>query len=704
MIQKALSILKKYYGYSSFRPGQWEIISHAIMRRDSLVLMPTGGGKSICYQIPAMMMPGCAIVVSPLIALMIDQVTALRANGIQAVAIHSNQDERLNQDILRRATNGDFKLIYISPERLLAEFDMIAAKLDINLIAIDEAHCISQWGHDFRPVYTSLKTVKEKLPGIPVMALTATADRLTRSDISKALGLVEPYVWIGSFDRPNISLRVLPDPGKKGRLRIIGDLIRKYSLDSGIVYCLSRKKTEDMHKSLTELGYRSACYHAGMSATDRAAAQKAFVNGNIQVVCATIAFGMGIDKSNIRWVVHNNIPGNIESYYQEIGRAGRDGLPAEALLFYNYGDVISRRSFTEDSGLPEINNEKLDFMQRYAESSVCRRRILLSYFSEETVTDCGNCDNCRNPRRKFDGTILAQKALSAVIRINSQESIGMIIDILRASNRADIFKKHYDQIRTYGAGRDLGSRQWHNYILQMIQLGLFEVAYEDNFHLRPTPLGMKVVRGEQQIVLSAFEENIFTREKRHKTEPAKTLTPDETLLNKLKEVRMEISARDNVPAYVVFNDATLADMVRKKPKTIEEILKVTGVGEVKSVKYGSAFISAIRKFSGLKGGTPAGTSQKETLILFNAGMSPEEIAASKKITIGTVYGHLIKCAEQGEVIEYRRLVSEKDYQTVIREFVKDPENAYKTLDGKYGIPSHIIRMARTENRIRNPQS
>ncbi|MDE6338021.1 MAG: ATP-dependent DNA helicase, partial [Muribaculaceae bacterium] len=374
--------LKKYYGYSTFRPGQKEIIEQVSSGRDALVLMPTGGGKSLCYQIPALMLPGCAIVVSPLIALMNDQVEALCANGIPAAAIHSNRDEYANRELLYAASQGKLKLLYISPERLMLELDNIVERLPVSLIAIDEAHCISQWGHDFRPVYTQLSVLKQRFPNVPVMALTATADRLTREDIAHALGLDNPFVYIGSFDRPNISLRVMNDPGKKQRLRIIGSLIDKYHLDSGIVYCLSRKKTEAMHEALTEMGYKSVCYHAGLLPQEREAAQRAFVNGEAQVVCATIAFGMGIDKSNIRWVVHNNIPGNIESYYQEIGRAGRDGLPAETLMFYNFSDIITRRSFVDESGRRDINNEKLDFMQRYAEATVCRRRILLSYFSE----------------------------------------------------------------------------------------------------------------------------------------------------------------------------------------------------------------------------------------------------------------------------------------------------------------------------------
>lgn len=597
MLRKAAEILRKYYGYSSFRPGQGEIVENVLAGRDCLVLMPTGGGKSLCYQIPALMLNGVTIVISPLIALMVDQVTALQANGIPAAAIHSGQEENANMMHFQDAACGRLKLLYVSPERFIAEFDRFVSAMNISLVAIDEAHCISQWGHDFRPVYTSLSCIKQRLPDVTMMALTATADRLTRNDIASSLGLKDPFSWIGSFDRPNISLTVIADPGKKARLKIISDLIRKYRLDSGIVYCLSRKKTEEMHRCLSDMGFRSVCYHAGLTPQARARAQKAFVNGDAQVVCATIAFGMGIDKSNIRWVVHNNIPGNIESYYQEIGRAGRDGLPAEALLFYNFSDIMTRRSFADDSGRQDINHEKLDFMQKYAEANVCRRRILLSYFSEETTCDCGNCDNCRHPRRKFDATIIAQKALSAVIRINAAETHNIVIDILRASTRSEIISKGYHRIKTYGAGRDLSSREWHSYILQMIQLGLFEVAYDDNFHLRPTPLGMKVVKGQQRIELVAYQEFDYNKKK----EKEKTLftvepTPDEALFDYLKTVRKEIADKNGIPAYVVFSDASLKDMAVKKPANIMEFLEVFGAGEVKTERYGKLFIEAIKNF------------------------------------------------------------------------------------------------------------
>lgn len=687
-----LSVLKKYYGYSSFRPGQEDIIDTTLAGRDSVVLMPTGGGKSLCYQIPALLMPGCAIVVSPLIALMIDQVQALQANGIPAAAVHSNQDEHINQGLIYQAMQGTVKLLYISPERLMAEMQLIAGRVRVSFVAIDEAHCISQWGHDFRPVYTNLKVIKELLPHVPVMALTATADRLTRSDIAAALSLNNPMMWIGSFDRPNISLTVIDDPGKKQRLRMIASLIEKYHMDAGIVYCLSRKKTEQMHEALHDMGYRSVCYHAGLPAELREEAQRAFVNGEVQVVCATIAFGMGIDKSNIRWVVHNNIPGNIESYYQEIGRAGRDGLPAEAVMFYNFADVMTRRNFVEESGQPEINGEKLDFMQKYAEASVCRRRILLSYFSEERNCDCGNCDNCRSPRRKIDGTVIAQKALSAIVRVNSSEGMGMIVDILRASMKAEVAQKGYHQIKTYGAGRDLSAMEWNSYMLQMIQLGLIEVAYEDKFHLRPTEYGWKVLRGQERIQLSAFESSqfSFTRRKNVHMQPRPQLTPDQQLMENLKELRRDMSRKRAIADYMIFSDATLAEMVSRRPTTIEEMARISGVGALKLAAYGKDFLGAVRKFMGMNR-VESGTSQKESLILFNSGLQPEEIAKVKGLVISTIYSHLSQWIDDDKLTDFRRLVSDAEYKTVIDVFDKHPDDAYTILKEQHNIQPHIIR-------------
>lgn len=692
------AILKKYYGYSSFRSGQAEIINNVISGNDTLVLMPTGGGKSICYQIPALMLPGCAIVISPLIALMNDQVDALRANGIPAAAIHSNRDEYSNLELLYDASQGKVKLLYISPERMMLEMDNIASRIKVSLIAIDEAHCISQWGHDFRPVYTQLSVIKDKFPGIPVMALTATADRLTRDDIAKALKLNHPLHYIGSFDRPNISLKVMNDPGKRQRLRIIGSMIDRHHLDTGIVYCLSRKKTEEMHQALTEMGYRSVYYHAGMPPGEREKAQKSFVNGGVQVVCATIAFGMGIDKGNIRWVVHNNIPGNIESYYQEIGRAGRDGLPAEALMFYNFSDIITRRSFADDSGRREINNEKLEFMQRYAEATVCRRRILLSYFSEECIDDCGNCDNCRTPRQHFDGTVLAQKALSAVIRVKYSEGIQTIVDILRASAKREIIDKGYHLLRTYGAGRDLSHGEWYNYILQMIQLGLFEVAYDDNFHLRPTPLGLKVVKGYQSINLSVYEVPRHLKKKSTQQTSKVILSPEAQLMEKLKQLRREIALEEMIGEHNVFSDTTINEMINNKPIDIESFAEISGVSEVKLVKYGKKFLGIIRKYQGLKASLPIGSSQKESLLLFDSGMVPEEIAKLKKISLPTLYGHFIQLIDSGVIKDFRRLTTLDTYNRVSGLFDSDPDNAFRRLEEEMGIPNYIIRTVLAEKR------
>lgn len=690
--------LKEFFGFSSFRPGQEEIISHALSGTDTLALMPTGGGKSLCYQVTAMMKPGCTIVISPLIALMNDQVDALIANDIPAGAVNSSFEETENQNRLYEASVGRIKLLYISPERFMQEIDNIATRIPVSLVAIDEAHCISQWGHDFRPVYKELSAVKVKFPGVAVMALTATADRLIREDIISSLRLENPFSYIGSFDRPNISLRVEADPGKQMRLQMICSLIEKYPSDAGIVYCLSRKKTEDMHKALSDRGYRSVCYHAGLSTDERHKAQKAFTAGEAQVVCATIAFGMGIDKSNIRWVVHNNIPGNIESYYQEIGRAGRDGLPAEALMFYNFGDIITRRSFIADNERNLINREKLQFMQRYAETSLCRRRILLSYFSQETINDCGNCDNCRAERNIFDGTKIAQMALCAMIRVNNSEGIKTITDILRASDKKEITDKGYHLLRTYGVGRNISSGEWHNYIFQMIQLGLIEVAFDDNLHLHPTALGMKVVKGTCRIELAAYNPHIIDRKKGIANTSKPIISPEEELLLKLKELRKKIAVEENVGDYVIFSDYTLAEMVSRKPVEIENFAAISGVSKAKLAKYGKKFLSVIRKHQGLTSNLPAGSSRKETLLLFNSGISPEEIARLRGMALTTVYSHLIQWADEGAISDFRRLSTEKDFNTVSLIYSSDPENAFLRLQNEYNIPGHIIRAVLAEKR------
>ena len=603
-----LQTLKTYFGYDSFRPLQQEIIEHILSLRDAVVLMPTGGGKSICYQLPALLMEGTAIVVSPLISLMKDQVEGLRANGIAARALNSNNNDTENVMLRRECLQGKVKLLYISPERLLMEMDYLLKEIKVSLFAIDEAHCISQWGHDFRPEYTQLKAIREQFPSVPVVALTATADKITRQDIINQLALKNPRTFISSFDRPNLSLDVRRGYQQKEKTRTILEFIFKRPHECGIIYCMSRDKTEKVADMLLRHGIKATVYHAGLSTSARDKAQEDFINDKVQVVCATIAFGMGIDKSNVRWVIHYNMPKSIESFYQEIGRAGRDGVKSDTLLFYSLGDLVMLSKFAIDSGQQAINLEKLNRMQQYAESDICRRRILLNYFGETMDHDCGNCDVCKNPPERFDGTVIVQKALSAIVRTDQQIGTRLLIAILRGNYMEEITEKGYDKLKTFGVGRDVPQRDWQDYLLQMLNLGYFEIAYNENNHLKVTTAGAKVLYGQEKAMLVVIKrEEKETKSKGKKKEekplfkvPVSVPAGEENpiLFEELRALRKRLADQQAIPAYIVLSDKTLHLLATQCPTTLEEFGQVNGIGDYKKEKYGKDFVELIKQITG----------------------------------------------------------------------------------------------------------
>ncbi len=714
-LDTARTALKKYYGYDEFRPMQEEIIQNVLDKKDSLVLMPTGGGKSICYQIPAVILPGVTIVVSPLISLMKDQVEALLGNGISAAYINSSQSFDEMNRIENLLLDNKLKLLYVSPEKIVSgAFLPFLKNIPINLFAVDEAHCISSWGHDFRPEYTQMGFLKDQFPDVPIIALTATADKLTRKDIISQLKLANADVFLSSFDRPNLSLEVRS--GQK-RIEQILEFIKSRSNQVGIIYCLSRKSTEELAAKLNGQGIKSAAYHAQVENREKAKVQEDFINDKLQVVCATVAFGMGIDKSNVRWVIHYNLPKNIESYYQEIGRAGRDGLPSETILFFSFQDVnIYRDMFREaDSKTQELQNAKLDRMLQFADAQICRRRILLNYFSEVYDSDCGNCDICKSPPKYFDGTKYTQMAISAVTRLDEQVTMGLLVDVLRGSARAEILEKGFEKIKTYGVGREIPVFEWQSFIWQMIQNGIFEIAYDDFHKLRLLPKSKDILLGEKQIQL--FKPlSIKEREELNKKfviAKTKSDTPRIRVRNELfdylREFRRDLANEKGIAPYIIFSDATLAEIAAVVPITEAAFRSISGVGEVKWQQLGEIFIQKIKSFilqnpEFLKKGAietplkampkPISTAKVPTAQLsyemFRKGLTIDEISEQRYLSPMTISGHIMKYYEQGDPVDIYQFVSDQELFEICAAIDKLPENSklaeiHQFLDEKFNF-------------------
>lgn len=685
-----VAYLKRYYGYDRFRPMQEDIIRSITSGRDTVVLMPTGGGKSVCFQIPALMMPGLCVVVSPLIALMKDQVEAMHLNGISAAYINSSQSAKEMRQVEENCRKGLLKLLYVSPEKLLSEsFYTFLNSLKLSMFAIDEAHCISSWGHDFRPEYTQLNTLRRWFPSVPIIALTATADRLTRQDIADRLDMRDPAVFIASFNRTNLSLQVLPGTNR------IGQITKLLSLKpdtSGIIYCLSRKSCESVATKLIEKGYSAAFYHAGMDPNERARVQEAFLRDDVRIMCATIAFGMGIDKSNVRWVMHYNMPKNIEGYYQEIGRAGRDGLPSQTILFYSFADVATYKDMLTENNPANLQVQlaKLERMQQYAEANTCRRQILLSYFSEQLGEPCGNCDVCRNPRVTFDATTIAQKALSAIIRLGERVPMNTLIDVLRGSRNYAIVSQGYDQIKTYGAGADLKFEEWRSYLHQLINIGVIEIAYENHYALRKGLLADDVLfKGK---TISLVRPDDVPKVKVEKAPRTKSEGTRDELFDKLRALRKRIADAQNVPPYVVFTDSTLEDMARQRPTTPDAFRNVSGVGERKLEMFGAAFLAEIAEFMRGKVGEGTklkGATQLVTFELYQRGRTVAEIAQERQLGPSSITNHLIQLAQAGYDIDLHSLITaaeRREIQAAIDTVgIEDNRTkpVYDHLEGKY---------------------
>lgn len=674
----AREILKHQFGYDSFRMNQEAAIECVLKGKDCVVLMPTGGGKSLCYQIPALVSEGLTIVISPLIALMKDQVDALKTNGVAAEFLNSTQSSREQTAVFQKIKNGELKILYIAPERLLQSGDQFIdflKTINISLFAIDEAHCISSWGHDFRPEYIQLGKLKRFFPEIPLIALTATADKLVRRDIIERLNLKNYELFVSSFNRPNIFYRVEP---KRNSYAQLLDYLEQHKNENGIIYCLSRNSTENLAEDLRSEGFDALPYHAGLDKATRDKNQELFLRDEVKIIVATIAFGMGIDKSNVRFVVHLDLPKNVESYYQETGRAGRDGLESEALLFFSWGDINKLQGFAEIEGnkvQTEIMLKKLKKMGEFGDLKTCRRKFLLNYFDEELTEDCGNCDNCNKTFEKFDGTIIAQKALSAVYRTGQRFGLSYLIDFLRGSQSKTIRDEHKN-LKTYGIGADVSKNNWFDYFKDLIQQGYLKQTDGTYPTIILTEKSEPVLLGHEKVEL--FEVTIKEDKKSSLVaETSHPYLPD--LFEDLKRVRSAIAKSENVPPYIVFSDATLIEFATYLPLNKEDMRKISGVGDLKLEKYGIEFLSGIRKYceaNNLDSRINLKTAKREpkkrtkrdingmdtyhtTLDMFYSGLSVSEIAESRELSVNTIENHLVRFIQSGEVKIEQLVVPEK---------------------------------------------